>query len=88
MILRAILKPLKDKAMIQKQENWVPYDLKPRDIERRLFAYKQSLKRHRRKEFLHRIVTRHEKWVHYDNLQRIIGMLPRRRPKRKFMTPR
>jgi len=26
------------KAMIQKQENWVSYDLKPRDVERHLFA--------------------------------------------------
>jgi len=24
-------------GMIQKQENWVPYELKPRDVERRFF---------------------------------------------------
>jgi len=41
--------------------------LKPRDVERRLFACEQLLERQRRKGFLHRIVTGDEKWVHYDN---------------------
>ena len=54
--------------MIQKQGNWVPYELKPRDVERRLFACEQQLER--RKGFLHRIVTGDEKWVHYDNPKR------------------
>ncbi|GFX80013.1 mariner Mos1 transposase [Trichonephila clavipes] len=53
--------------MIQKQGNWVPYELKPRDVERRLFACEQLLARQRRKGFLHRIVTMDEKWVRYDN---------------------
>ena len=44
-------------GMIQKQGNWVPYELKPRDVERRLFACEQLLERQRRKGFLHRIVT-------------------------------
>ena len=35
---QAILKRLKAMGMIQKQGNWVPYELKPRDVERRLFA--------------------------------------------------
>ncbi|GFY29007.1 mariner Mos1 transposase [Trichonephila clavipes] len=35
---QAISKRLKVMGMIQKQENWVPYELKPRDVERRLFA--------------------------------------------------
>ncbi|GFT18533.1 mariner Mos1 transposase [Trichonephila clavipes] len=35
---QAILKRLKVMGMIQKQGNWVPYELKPRDVERRLFA--------------------------------------------------
>ena len=48
----------------------MPYELKPRDIERRLFAYEQLLERQRRKGFLHRIVTGDEKWVHYDNPKR------------------
>ena len=35
----------------QKQGNWVPYELKLRDVERRLFAYEQLLERQRRKGF-------------------------------------
>ena len=35
---QAISKRLKAVGMIQKQGNWVPYELKPRDVERRLFA--------------------------------------------------
>ena len=57
-------------GMIQKQENWVPYELKPRDVERHLFACEQLLERQRRKGFLHRIVTGDEKWIHYDNPKR------------------
>ncbi|KAG5323492.1 MOS1T transposase, partial [Pseudoatta argentina] len=56
--------------MIQKQGNWVPYELKPRDVERHLFTYEQLLEKQRRKGFLHRIVTGDEKWVHYDNPKR------------------
>jgi len=63
----AILNRLKTMGMIQKQENWVSHNLKPRDVERRLFACEQLLERQRRKGFLHRIVTEDEKLVHYDN---------------------
>ncbi|GFW32898.1 mariner Mos1 transposase [Trichonephila clavipes] len=52
-------------GMIQKQGNWVPYELKPRDVERCLFACEQLLARQRRKGFLHRIATGDEKW--HDN---------------------
>ena len=48
----------------------MPYELKPRDVERRLFASEQLLERQRRKGFLHRIVTGDEKWIHYDNPKR------------------
>ena len=58
---QAILKRFKAMGMIQKQGNWVPYKLKPRDVERRLFACEQLLERQRRKGFLHRIVTGDEK---------------------------
>ena len=44
--------------------------MKPRDVERRLFACEQLLERQRRKEFLLRIVTGDEKWVHYGNPKR------------------
>ena len=35
---QAISKRLKVMRMIQKQGNWMPYELKPRDIERHLFT--------------------------------------------------
>lgn len=61
---------LKAMGMIRKVGNWLPYDLKPRDVERRLFTCEQLLQRQERKGFLHRIVTGDEKWVHYDNPKR------------------
>lgn len=61
---------LKAMGMIRKVGHWVPYELKPRDVERRFFTCKQLLQRHKRKSFLHRIVTGDEKWVHYDNPKR------------------
>ena len=56
--------------MIQKQGNWVPYELKPRNVERRFFTCEMLLARHKRKGFLHRIVTGDEKWIYYDNLKK------------------
>lgn len=58
---------LKQLGFIQKQGNWVPYELKPRDVERRFFTSELLLERHQRKGFLHRIVTGDEKWIYYDN---------------------
>ena len=69
-IQQAISKRLKAKEMIQKQGNWVSYELKPRNVERRLFACEQLLERQRQKGFLHRIVTGNEKWVHCDPKRR------------------
>ena len=43
--------------MIQKRGNWVSYELKPRDVERRFFTCEQLIQRQQRKSFLHRIVT-------------------------------
>ena len=57
-------------GMIQKQENWVPSELKPRDVERRFFACEQPLEGQNRKGNSHRIVTGDETWVHYDNPKR------------------
>jgi len=53
--------------MIQKQGNWLPYELKPRDIERWFFTCEQLIQRQQRKGFLHRIVTGDEKRIFYDN---------------------
>ena len=65
-----VSKRLKTMGLIQKQGNWVPYELKARDVERRLFACEQFLERQKRKGFLHRIITGDEKWIHYDNPKR------------------
>lgn len=65
-----VAKRLKALGMIQKQGHWVPYELKPRDVERRFFTCEQLLQRQKRKGFLHRIVTGDEKWIHYDNPKR------------------
>lgn len=67
---QAISHRLKTMGMIQKHGHWVPYELKPRDVERRFFACEQLLQRQKRKGFLHRIVTGDEKWIHYDNPKR------------------
>jgi len=47
--------------MIQKQGNWMPYELKPREVEKRFFTCEQLIQRQQRKYFLHRIVTDNEK---------------------------
>jgi len=44
----------------------MPYEHKPRDIERRFFTSEQLIQRQQRKG-LHRIVTGDEKWIFYDN---------------------
>jgi len=44
---------LKSLGMIQKQGNWVLYELKPRNVERRFFTCEMLLARHKRKGFLH-----------------------------------
>ena len=58
---QAISHRLKSLGMIQKQGNWVPYELKPRNVERRFSICEMLLVRHKRKGFLHRIVTGDEK---------------------------
>ena len=67
---QAISRRLKALGFTQKQENWVPHELKPRDVERRLCISEMLLERHKTKSFLHRIVTGDEKWIHYDNPKR------------------
>jgi len=67
--LSTVGKRLKALGMIQKEGNWVPYELKPRDVERRFLTCELLLQRYKRKSFLHRIVTG-EKWIYYDNPKR------------------
>jgi len=64
---------LKSLGMIQKQGNWVPYELKARNIERRFFTCEMLLARHKRKDFLHPIVTGDEKWIYYDKKRKSWG---------------
>ena len=52
-----ISKRLKAAGYIQKQENWVPHELQPRDVERRFCMSEMLLERNNKKSFLHRIVT-------------------------------
>ena len=42
---KAFSKRLKAMKMIQKQGNWVPHELKPRDVKRRCFACEQLFQR-------------------------------------------
>ena len=67
---QAISKRLEALGFIQKVGNWVPYELKPRDVERRFCMSEMLLQRHKTKSFLHRIITGDEKWIHYDNPKR------------------
>jgi histone-lysine N-methyltransferase SETMAR len=64
---QAISLRLKAAGFIQKQGNWVPHELKPRDVERRFCMSEILLQRQKKKGFLHRIVTGDEKWIYYDN---------------------
>ena len=66
-IQQAVSVRLRAMGMIQKQGNWVPYELKSRDVERRFFTCEQLIQRQQRKGFLHRIMTGDEKWIFYDN---------------------
>ena len=60
-----ISKHLTTLGIIQKQGHWVLYELKPRDVKWRTIM----LQWQKRKDFLHRIMTGDEKWIHYDNHQ-------------------
>ncbi|GBP04117.1 Mariner Mos1 transposase [Eumeta japonica] len=62
-----VSKRLKVLGKIQKQGHWVPYELKPRDVERRFPMCELLLQQQKRKIFLHRIVTADGKWIHYNN---------------------
>ena len=66
----AISKRLKAARYIQKQGDWVPHELKPRDVGRRFCMSEMLLKRNKKKSFLYRIVTGDEKWIHYDSPKR------------------
>ena len=56
--------------MFQKLENWVPHELRERDIAKRLAICELLLQKQKWKSFLHQIVIGDEKWIRYDNLKR------------------
>ena len=72
----AFFKRPKALGFIQKQGNWVPYELKPRDVERLFCMSEMLLERHKKKSFLHRIVTGDEKWIHYEAHQIVYQARP------------
>ncbi|KAK6733007.1 hypothetical protein RB195_017027 [Necator americanus] len=55
------------KAMVQKCGSWIPYEFNPGDVEHRFFTCEQLLQEQYRNSFLHLVMTRDEKWIHYDN---------------------
>jgi len=58
---------LKAIGMIQKQENWITYELKLRDLESGFFTMREQLLQWQKwNGFLYRIITSDEKWIHYD----------------------
>lgn len=61
---------LKALGKVYKEGKWVPYELKPRDIEKRKTICEILLGRQQRKGFLHRIITGDEKWIYFDNPKR------------------
>jgi [histone H3]-lysine36 N-dimethyltransferase SETMAR len=67
----AISQRLHSMGMVQKEGNWVPYELRERDLERRKTICEILLQRQKRKGFLHRIITGDEKWIYYDNPKRL-----------------
>ncbi|GBP98198.1 Mariner Mos1 transposase [Eumeta japonica] len=67
---QAVSHRLQSSGIIHKQGNWVPYELTPRDIERRLCMSEMLLARRKKESFLHRIFTGDEKWIQYDNPKR------------------
>ena len=66
----AVSKRLHQMGKIHKEGKWVPYELKDRDLERRLVMSESLLQTYKRKSFLHGIVTGDEKWIYFDNPKR------------------
>jgi len=52
---QAVSVRLRAMGMIQKQGNWMPYELKPRDVERRFFTCEQLIQSNREKIFCIRL---------------------------------
>ena len=58
---------LKAFRMIQKKENLIPYEIKPKDVERWFCMWKMLHNHHKKISLLHHIITDNKKWIYYDN---------------------
>lgn len=67
---QAISKRLRAMGKIQKEGKWIPYELNERNKQKRKTSCGILLEKHRRKSFLHRIVTGDEKWIYFENQKR------------------
>lgn len=67
---QAISDRLRALGKIQKEGKWIPYALNERNKEKRRTTCEILMEKHRRKSFLHRIVTGDEKWIYLDNPKR------------------
>ena len=61
---------LKAMGKIHKVGKWIPHELNKRQQENRKTTCEILLARHKRKSFLHRIVTGDEKWIFFENPKR------------------
>ena len=55
---------------MQKVDRWVPHELNDRQMEKRKNTNDILVVLYKRKLLLHRIVTRDEKWIYFENPQR------------------
>ena len=90
---KAVSKHLKAMGMIQKRGNWVPYEFRPRVIERRFFDCEQLLQRQNRKGFHITMCTAVKNgstmiMPSTENHGECLDMSPRQRPDRIFTVPR
>lgn len=67
---QTVSKRLKAMGKIQKLGKWVPHKLTERQQENRKTISGILLDRHKRKQFLYRIVTCDEKWIYLENPKR------------------
>ena len=80
-------------GMIQAQCNWVPYKLKPRDVEQLFFAWEQLIQRQNRKGFNIALWPAPKNGFtaiisNAENYRELLDMPPRWRPDRIFTMPR
>ncbi|CAK9820084.1 Mariner Mos1 transposase [Anthophora quadrimaculata] len=54
---------------VYKEGKWVPYELKPRDIEKRKTICEILLGRQQRTGFLHRIIIGDKKWIYWVRIK-------------------